>query len=104
HLDTLEFDSGEIGVYTGTTLANLVPIARFSTNDPQIGFRAQAGTTYYFQVGVYGFYEPGGATVPWALMWSPSTVLNNTTFATAAEITTSISTNNFSSTPELEPG
>ena len=77
---------GELGVYTGTSVGALTPVARMSTiNDSAVSFHALAGQKYQIQVGYYPSFSYDAD--PMSLAWEPTTIVGNDTFAEAVEIT-----------------
>lgn len=98
---------GEVGVYQGTTLATLVPIARMSGLDLlEIGFHALAGQEYQVQVGYYPFLFDGPVD-QFVLGWEPTTLAGNDTFADAITIegtAGSIASNNMGAVAVPESG
>jgi hypothetical protein len=79
-----ESSDASIGVYTGSTLSSLTPIARYQSYDfVDVRFNAVAGTSYKIQVGDYTRTTPGVSLV---LKWAPSYSVPNLSKATAAAL------------------
>ncbi len=73
-----QLNNPAIAAYTGTTLANLVPVARLTNS--RLTFDAVAGTTYSLAVGSYSESSRGNFTLTW---WT----IPNDHFAHAQTIT-----------------